>query len=77
MLTSLAFSLSKQLEECNGRRLSCRAGHPVRARRGIRQGLRAIDGRVRMSLLTLLAGIAAGGLLIYLIAALLFPEDFS
>ncbi|MEF8715386.1 MAG: potassium-transporting ATPase subunit F [Accumulibacter sp.] len=30
-----------------------------------------------MSLLTLLAGIAAGGLLIYLIAALLFPEDFS
>ena len=30
-----------------------------------------------MSLLTLLAGISAGGLLIYLIAALLFPEDFS
>ncbi len=30
-----------------------------------------------MSLLTLLAGVAAGGLLIYLIAALLFPEDFS
>jgi K+-transporting ATPase KdpF subunit len=30
-----------------------------------------------MSLLTLLAGIAAAGLLIYLIAALLFPEDFS
>ncbi|MBK7676382.1 K(+)-transporting ATPase subunit F [Accumulibacter sp.] len=30
-----------------------------------------------MSLLTLLAGISAAGLLIYLIAALLFPEDFS
>jgi K+-transporting ATPase KdpF subunit len=30
-----------------------------------------------VSLLTLLAGIAAGSLLIYLIAALLFPEDFS
>jgi K+-transporting ATPase KdpF subunit len=30
-----------------------------------------------MSLLTLVAGIAALGLLIYLIAALLFPEDFS
>jgi K+-transporting ATPase KdpF subunit len=31
----------------------------------------------RMSLLTILAGLAAAGLLIYLIAALLFPEDFS
>ncbi|HRF13623.1 MAG: K+-transporting ATPase, F subunit [Candidatus Accumulibacter phosphatis] len=30
-----------------------------------------------MNLLTLLAGLAAAGLLIYLIAALLFPEDFS
>ncbi|HRL76479.1 MAG TPA: potassium-transporting ATPase subunit F [Candidatus Accumulibacter phosphatis] len=30
-----------------------------------------------MSLLTILAGLAAGGLLVYLIAALLFPEDFS
>jgi K+-transporting ATPase KdpF subunit len=30
-----------------------------------------------MSLLTILAGLAAAGLLIYLIAALLFPEDFS
>ncbi len=30
-----------------------------------------------MSWLTLLAGIAAGGLLLYLIAALLFPEDIS
>ena len=30
-----------------------------------------------MSLLTILAGVAAAGLLIYLIAALLFPEDFS
>ncbi len=30
-----------------------------------------------MSLLTILAGVAATGLLIYLIAALLFPEDFS
>lgn len=30
-----------------------------------------------MSLLTLLAGLAAAGLLVYLIAALLFPEDFS
>ncbi|MBL8422934.1 MAG: K(+)-transporting ATPase subunit F [Candidatus Accumulibacter phosphatis] len=30
-----------------------------------------------MSLLTILAGFAAAGLLIYLIAALLFPEDFS
>ncbi len=30
-----------------------------------------------MSLLTLLAGISAACLLIYLIAALLFPEDFS
>ncbi|MBK7954341.1 MAG: potassium-transporting ATPase subunit F [Candidatus Accumulibacter sp.] len=30
-----------------------------------------------MSLLTILAGVAATGLLIYLIAALLFPGDFS
>ncbi len=30
-----------------------------------------------MNLLTLLAGLAAAALLIYLIAALLFPEDFS
>lgn len=30
-----------------------------------------------MNLLTLLAGLAATGLLIYLIACLLFPEDFS
>ncbi|MEF8770915.1 MAG: potassium-transporting ATPase subunit F [Candidatus Accumulibacter phosphatis] len=30
-----------------------------------------------MNLLTLLAGLAAAGLLIYLIAALLFSEDFS
>mgnify|MGYP000882219242 FL=1 len=30
-----------------------------------------------MSLLTILSGLAAAGLLIYLIAALLFPEDFS
>ena len=30
-----------------------------------------------MSLLTILAGLAAAGLLIYLIAALLHPEDFS
>ncbi|ACV34999.1 K(+)-transporting ATPase subunit F [Accumulibacter sp.] len=30
-----------------------------------------------MSLLTILAGLAAAGLLVYLIAALLFPEDFS
>ena len=30
-----------------------------------------------MNLLTLLAGLAAAGLLIYLIAALLFPEDYS
>lgn len=30
-----------------------------------------------MTWLTLLAAIAAGGLLLYLIAALLFPEDMS
>ena len=30
-----------------------------------------------MNLLTLLAGLAAAALLIYLIAALLFPEDCS
>ncbi len=30
-----------------------------------------------MSLLTFLAGLAAAGLLIYLVAALLYPEDFS
>ena len=30
-----------------------------------------------MSLLTILSGLAAADLLIYLIAALLFPEDFS
>ncbi|TLD45453.1 MAG: hypothetical protein FAZ92_02289 [Accumulibacter sp.] len=30
-----------------------------------------------MSLLTILAGLAAGSLLVYLIVALLFPEDFS
>lgn len=30
-----------------------------------------------MSWLTVLAGIAAAGLLIYLVAALLYPEDFS
>ena len=30
-----------------------------------------------MSLLTILSSLAAAGLLIYLIAALLFPEDFS
>ena len=30
-----------------------------------------------MSWLTLVAGLAAAGLFIYLIAALLFPEDFS
>ena len=30
-----------------------------------------------MNLLTLLAGLAAAALLIYLIAALLFSEDFS
>ena len=30
-----------------------------------------------MNLVTLLAGLAAAALLIYLIAALLFPEDFS
>jgi K+-transporting ATPase KdpF subunit len=45
--------------------------------RGIRQWLRPPDRRPRMSLLTILAGLAAGGLLVYLIAALLFPEDFS
>jgi K+-transporting ATPase KdpF subunit len=28
-------------------------------------------------LLTFLAGLAAAGLLIYLVAALLYPEDFS
>ena len=30
-----------------------------------------------MSWLTLAAGIAAAGLFIYLVAALLYPEDFS
>lgn len=30
-----------------------------------------------MSLLTVLAGLAATGLLVYLVAALLHPEDFS
>lgn len=30
-----------------------------------------------MSLLTALAGLAAAGLLVYLVAALLYPEDFS
>ncbi len=30
-----------------------------------------------MSLLTILFGLVAAGLLIYLIAVLLFPEDFS
>lgn len=30
-----------------------------------------------MSLLTVLAGLAAAGLLVYLVAALLHPEDFS
>ncbi|MBL8394317.1 MAG: potassium-transporting ATPase subunit F [Candidatus Accumulibacter sp.] len=30
-----------------------------------------------MNLLTILAGLAATGLLIYLIVYLLFPEDFS
>jgi len=41
--------------------------------------LRSLAGvlRAEMNWVTLLAGLAAAGLLIYLIAALLFPEKFS
>jgi phage shock protein PspC (stress-responsive transcriptional regulator) len=43
----------------------------------MRQGLRPFVGGALMSWLAILAGIAAGVLLVYLIAALLFPEDLS
>jgi hypothetical protein len=61
------------MEATNGFHLSRPFGAVRRPRRRPRQGLRP-PGRTLMSWLVILAGIAAGALLLYLIAALLFPE---
>jgi K+-transporting ATPase KdpF subunit len=73
----LTFTLSQSTEKCNGLHLSRRHGGVCRPRRRPCLGLRTVGGSTLMSWLTLAAAIAAAGLLIYLVAALLYPEDFS
>jgi K+-transporting ATPase KdpF subunit len=73
----LTFTLSQTTEKLNGLHLSHRHGSLCRPRRRPRQGVRATGGSAAMSWLTLVAGLAAAGLFIYLVAAMLKPEDFS
>ena len=44
---------------------------------GVRQAVRALDGRQSMTLLYVVAGVIALALLIYLFVALLKPEAFE